>query len=172
MFEEFEAERERSKVRKQQPDYSNACSNFIRRHMGYPAQDEKMVVVKSMQELIPIINARCLSFRVESDYLVNTINTAQVLSSQKNSKIKKKSMLQTLWESSTLLGGALGISTLLVMGGCWPLGLLCTWGAIGCMVTDNQTTAYTNLVYQLGEERTEYLLNNYHSITQDIFELK
>lgn len=172
LIEEFEAERERSTRNNQQPDYSNACSNFLRRHMGYPAQEEKMVVVKSMQELIPVINARTSRFRVENEYLVKTINAAQNLSSQKNSKIKKKGILKTLWDNATILGGTLGIGTLLAMGGCWPLGLLYTWGSIGCVLEDSQSTAYTDLVYQLGDKRTDCLLENYHNIEKDIFELK
>lgn len=172
LFDEFEAEKAKSIKENKQPDYNNACANFLRRAMGYPALEEKTVVVKSMQELIPVINSKCERFRVDDENLLVTINNAQNLSHQKNSKIKKKGILKTLWDNATIFSGMLGIGTLLAVGGCWPLGLLYAWSSIGAVLEDSQSIAYTNLAYQLGDKRTDFLLENYHNIEKNVFELK
>ena len=171
LFEEFEDEKIKSRKNKKQPNYSNAGANFLRRYMGYPAQEEEIVIVKNMQELIPVLNSKCPRFKVENESLLKTVNNAKKLLVQKNSKIKKKGILKILWDNATVLGGTLGMGTLLGIGVCWPLGLLYTWSSIGSILEDNQSVAYTNLVYQLGDKRTDFLLERYHNIEKNMFEL-
>ena len=171
LFDEFESEKKKSEAKKIDPNYKRACKNFVRRQMGYPAKEEESVVVKDIKELIPVINSKCPSFIVEDKKIITLINNAQNLVNQKNGNIKRKGILKTLWDNTTILGGTLGIGVLLALGGCWPLGVLYSWTSIGSVISDNYSSAYSNLAYQLGDKRTDFLIDNYMNTENNKFSL-
>lgn len=161
-----------SENNKNKPNFSKACNNFLRRQVGYPAKEENDIIVNNIRELIPVINEKCDCFIVEDKQLASMINSAQNILLQKNGKIRRKGIIRTLWSNATVLGGTIGIGTLFILAGSWPLGLLWSWASIGVCLADESSSAYSNLAYKLGDKRTDYLIENYHNISQNKFSLK
>ena len=60
---------------------------------------------------------------------------------------------------------------MLALGGCWPLGVLYSWTSIGSVISDNYSSAYSNLAYQLGDKRTDFLIDNYMNTENNKFSL-
>ena len=153
---------------KQPLNVGRACQNFVRRQMGYPAEYERPTI-KAVNELIPLINKKSGEFSIDNKGLINRINNAQIFTRSKNGNIKRKCLLNSIAFGTLDIGKYLGIGASILMASFWPLGIVLAVAQLCAYFTDNGATDYSYLVYNLGEDRVDTLLNNYQNVDGDKF---
>lgn len=170
LCEELEREKKIANELSKKPDYCNACQNFMRRQLGYPAEYEKLTV-KELEEMIPILNKRCKIFSVDNKGLIRDINNAQNFINSKNSNIKKKRIANSVSSKTLGLGTYIGIGASILMASLWPLGVLMATAPLCLSFTDDGASSYGYLLSVLGEERTEILLRQYNNVDGNCYQL-
>lgn len=156
---------------KQPLNLSRACQNFVRRQMGYPAEYD-VPTIKETNELIPLLNRRSEDFAIDNKELINKISNAQNFIGSKNGNLKRKSLLNSIASGAIGIGTYLGIGASILMASLWPLGIVLAVAPLCACFTDEGASAYSYLVYNLGEERVDTLLNNYQNIDGNRFRYK
>lgn len=152
---------------KQPLNISRGCQNFVRRQMGYPAEYDRPTI-KEINELIPLINKKSDVFSIYNKGLVNQINNAQAFIRSKNGNLKRKIILNSI--SLSAINIYLGIGVSILMASLWPLGVVLAAAPLCAYFTDACAMDYSYLVYHLGEERVDVLLNNYQNVDGNCYQ--
>ena len=161
LVDEFNYEKNKAEKNGERPDYCNACRNFMKRYNGYPAADDDIVIIKDIRELIPVIDGRYKEFRTDNTGLLNLIDDAQSLFTSRRGGIKCKVILNALSKCALGAGCFLGIGALLAMSATWPLAVLVSLIPLASLFYNDDSRAYSILVYNLGDRRVDFLLGNY-----------
>ena len=168
LCDEFDYEKNKSEEDKTLPNYGKACKNFIRRQMGYPAEDGKFII-KEIRELIPVIDGRYKEFIVGNIELLDLINDAKDLFESKGGRVKCTTIISSLADYALGAGFFMGLGAMLAMSATWPLAALLVLFPMCSVFTGIDSRSYSILVYNLGDRRTDYLLSTYVNVEKNHF---
>lgn len=143
--------------------------NISRRLAGHPSQINGVIIVKDINELIPVLDQRCAMFQIEPDWLLKKIENAKIEYSN-SSRVKRRSIIQILLDNDIILAGVLTISSILTFSINLPFGIFCAWNLLKIAFADDNKTAFTELLLELGEKRIEMLMEQFH-VNGNVFTL-
>ncbi|WP_303977931.1 hypothetical protein [Streptococcus danieliae] len=166
-----EMEREYSLINgiHKKPNLGRAVQNFVRRQVGYPVEYDQPTV-KSINELIPLVDNGVSSFSIATPQLMEKIQQAKDFVSNETNHLRKKLLLNYL--SRNILGKTayLALGVLLMTTSVWPVGLALSSFSLAGILTDQGSNAYAFLVANLGQDRTDELLASYQKKEEGDFE--
>lgn len=151
------------------PNLGRALQNFVRRQAGYPAEYSQPTV-KSVNELIPLVDDRSPCFSVGDSELQKMLQNASGFNNSENSTLKKSLLLNS--SSHFILGQTsyLALGVLLMATPVWPVGLALSGLSIVALLRDKEIHAYMSLVCNIGQDRTDNLLASYQENEEGNFE--
>lgn len=140
-------------------NFNKGVSNFMRRKMGYPAIDSNgRNIVKKLHELIPSLDKNSEEFVVQNPKICDMIFSAKKI---KDDDCRRKGICEGLRKNKGILNfmGITLVFTLLGSGGAIAAICMLLFGSM--FINDDTDKDYSELVLNLGEDRTDNLLNNY-----------
>ncbi len=140
-------------------DFNRGISNFMKRKMGYPATDYNgRNIIKKLQELIPSLDNNNEEFIIQNPQICDMVSSAKKI---KDDDSRRKEICEGLRKNKGILN-LMGIAlVVMLLGSGGPIAAICVLLFGSRFIKDDTDKAYSELVLNLGEDRTNSLLNNY-----------